>query len=60
MDRITNSELKRFRGTVQDVVPSDILESTIAWITSNLVPEQVFEERELEEWAKENGFIKES
>jgi hypothetical protein len=35
------------------------LEDATEWIRKNLPPEEVFEQKDLERWAEENGFIKE-
>lgn len=41
-------------------IPADILGDSLTWIQKNLVPEDVFDKKELGEWAEENGYIKES
>ncbi len=35
------------------------LESALEWIKENLTPEQVFDQDELEDWARSNGFVEE-
>jgi hypothetical protein len=35
------------------------LDEAIDWIKSNLNPEDVFDERDLRQWADENGFVNE-
>ncbi len=34
------------------------LDEAIAWIASNLNPDQVFDESDLETWAENNGYSK--
>jgi hypothetical protein len=48
---------REFLDDALDFLRNDgLLEHALAWIASNLSPEDVFPERELREWAKENGF----
>jgi hypothetical protein len=44
---------------IEDVISNDLLENTIAWISNNLEPDNVFSKEELEEWARSNGFVEE-
>jgi len=39
---------------IADVIPSDLLETAVDWIKSNLEPGDVFEEYELFDWCKSN------
>jgi hypothetical protein len=39
------------------VIPCTLLETAIDWIRSNMYPDEVYEKFELEEWAKDNGFV---
>jgi hypothetical protein len=39
---------------------SAFLSDIIRWIGVEFVPEDVFDETDLEEWAKENGYVKEN
>ena len=39
---------------INDVIPSDLLETVIDWIKENLKPGDVFEEFELFDWCKAN------
>jgi hypothetical protein len=41
------------------ILPSDLLESSIDWISKNMEPSDVFSENELEAWAEANGYVKE-
>ena len=45
----------------QDIIgsPSYFLDGIIDWVRSNLEPEEVFEIRELESWARNNGWVEE-
>ena len=38
------------------IINSTLLEEAIDWIQSNMNPEDVFDEKALEAWAKENGY----
>ena len=53
------AEDRAFRQKVfLDSIPEGVLGEAIDWIAKNLVPEDVFDEKELSEWATENGFVK--
>jgi hypothetical protein len=39
---------------ISEVIPSDLLESVIAWIQENMNPRDVFEEETIFDWCKEN------
>jgi hypothetical protein len=41
------------------VIGDSILEPAIEWIASNMDPEEVFDDRKLETWAENNGYVKE-
>ena len=53
----TNRENKEF---VETLLGSSALDSSIEWIAKNLNPSDVFDETDLETWALNNGFVKES
>ena len=36
----------------------EFLDQITSWIGSNMEPADIFEEKKLEEWATDNGFIK--
>jgi len=38
---------------------SSTLDNAIEWIGSNLNPDEVFKEKDLESWAESNGYVKE-
>lgn len=38
--------------------PSTLLDKAIAWIRSNLEPDDVFSDDRLFEWAENNGYVK--
>ena len=40
------------------VIPSSLLGQAIEWIMNNMKPEEVFEARQLERWAENNGYTK--
>lgn len=44
--------VKENKNFVVDLLPANLLDDAIAWIASNLEPEDVFSFEELEEWAK--------
>lgn len=46
------------RDFVQALLPSYPLDEAIHFIQQNLSPEDVFEEKALEDWAFNNGYIK--
>ena len=46
------------RAFIDHVIGSTALESAIEWISSNLSPDEVFKESDLEEWAESNGWTK--
>jgi hypothetical protein len=43
----------------QEMYGDDPLEKALDWIRANLRLEDVFEVRELVEWAEDNGFVRE-
>ncbi len=47
------------REFIEDLIPSALLEEAIEWIGSNLNPADVFETKDLEEWAENNGYVEE-
>lgn len=50
----TRKEDADFIGTV---INDGLLEESIEWIKTNLNPEEVFSEGDLETWAESNGWI---
>lgn len=52
----TYTQDKKF---INEVIGDSLLEDAIDWISHNLSPEEVFEEAELENWARQNGFVEE-
>ncbi|MDA1029692.1 MAG: hypothetical protein O3B41_11670 [Bacteroidetes bacterium] len=44
---------------VQAMTSVGMLEDAIAWIKDNLNPEDVFEKKQLDGWAEENGYVEE-
>jgi hypothetical protein len=47
----TRQEREEF---IENVIPSDLLDSAIDWIQEHMTPEQVFSEDALTDWAHEN------
>jgi len=41
---------------IKAVIPTNFLNKIIGWISENLEPEDVFEYRDLSDWALQNGF----
>ena len=52
----TTKENDNFRD---EIFSRYALDDAIDWINSNLEPEEVFNEKQLENWAIENGYIRE-
>jgi len=44
---------------IGSVVGHDLLENSIEWIKLNMLPEDVFDEDLLDDWAQENDYVKE-
>lgn len=55
MSRFGNRLEDRF---IREAITPDLLENIVDWITDNLSPEDMFSEKQLEEWAEENGFTR--
>ncbi|MFC1924280.1 hypothetical protein ACFLXA_02820 [Chloroflexota bacterium] len=47
------------KSFLDHIIKSNILEDAVDWIGINLSPEDVFSDKDLEDWALDNGFIKE-
>lgn len=43
---------------ISSVISWDLLDYAVEWIGDNLEPEEVFSESSLEEWALNNGFVR--
>ncbi len=54
---ISTKDSREFGESVFDT--SDLLEDAVDWVSSRLTPEDVFHISELEEWAEDNGYVKE-
>ena len=50
----TFQEDKKF---IESVISTSLLEDSINWIQSNMCPEDVFTEQQLEDWAKSKGMV---
>jgi hypothetical protein len=57
----TTTQNRDFKSTIEDeLIPRDFLEDiVIPWINRNLEPDDVFDEKDLKNWAENNGYIKE-
>jgi len=44
---------------IGSVIDQYLLENSIEWIKSNMLPEDVFDEDLLDDWAQENDYVKE-
>jgi hypothetical protein len=53
----TTSNQDRAFESMQTVLS---LDEAVDWIGSNLVPKDVFAEAELQDWATDNGYIKDT
>lgn len=40
------------------LLPQYLLDEAISWIKSNMNPDEVFDESQLEEWAENNDFVR--
>ena len=47
------------KNFIDSLIDRDLLQEAINWIGSNLEPEDVFSEKQLEEWAENNDYFKE-
>jgi hypothetical protein len=50
---------REFKEEIADQLPADLLDTAINWITRNLSPDEVFDEKQLDDWADDNGYVKE-
>jgi len=60
-DRFTALEIygeEHMRDLLEEIFHDEIFESCVENLRENYAPEEVFEEDELEEWARDNGFVK--
>lgn len=55
--KVTTSQ--QDKNFIYNVIPDDLLEQSIDWIKENLSPEEVFDEKQLEDWAEQNRYKKE-
>jgi hypothetical protein len=53
---VTYKQESSFRDEIASEIPRSILETAIEWIKKNMEPDDVFDKRELEDWARSNGF----
>lgn len=50
---------KQDQAFLESMIDSGFLERALDWISHNMSPEDVFTESALENWADENGYVKE-
>ena len=60
----TNTQDKAFAEEMRDSVDyvmmsNSALDNAINWIANNLDPDQVFDNKKLQDWAESNGYVKE-
>jgi len=53
--RTSASDDKQF---ISEVIPSSLLEDSIAFIKNKYSAEEIFGKEALEEWADDNGYVK--
>ena len=46
------------RSFIQSTIETTLLQNAIDWIQTNLEPDAVFTEAQLEQWAENNDFVK--
>lgn len=48
-----------YKGFLLNIFPPELLDTVTDWIQNSLTPDEVYRKEDLEEWALDNGFIKE-
>jgi len=43
---------------IDSIINQDLLDCAVNWIGDNLLPDEVFEESLLEDWAETNGWVR--
>jgi len=51
---------KQEQDFINNIISSDLLENAIDWIKNNLSPDDVFSQKDLESWAEDNKYVKET
>ena len=46
------------KEVVMQAFPDNFLQNALQWVVNNMCPEDVFSEKELSEWARSSGFVK--
>jgi hypothetical protein len=54
---ITKGMIRDYDGKFEQTVSPPDLDDVLEWIKENLEPEDVFEQKKLEEWAMGNGWV---
>ena len=44
----------------KELISSTPLDTAVEWIRDNMHPDDVFDKEDLEEWAQDNGYVKEA
>ena len=44
---------------IESVIPAQLLEECIGWISDKMSPEDVFSTQQLSQWAENNGYVEE-
>lgn len=52
----TYSQIKQ---AIAEILPQFLLDEFIAWIQTNMTPDEIFTEEQLKEWAENNGYVEE-
>lgn len=47
---------EEMNGSVETTISHSALDNAIEWISGNLSPDDVFSEKQLKEWAENNGY----
>jgi hypothetical protein len=53
--KFTSYNNERF---AKELLGDDLLDKVVEYVKDNLHPDDVFDDSDLEEWAKDNGFVK--
>jgi hypothetical protein len=56
---MSTNEDRKFLEFLADTFNQNLLEDVAQWLGGNLTPEQVFDKERLEQWALDNGFVRE-
>lgn len=51
------STLSQDKAFIESLIPSSLLEQAVEWIKSNMSPEDVFDERDLQTWSEHYSLL---